>query len=164
MQVFTKIALVAALLQLPLLTVIFFGDFGFYFQGAMGSWNDFIAWVLIYAAVLLFGFLTACLARQFRLAAAQVSAPLLLAVGWHVYLFFPEPHYDAVNYQFLVGKTLEEVESTLGRRRLAGSGLDGYLGEITSTGEKVEYGTQHYNGMLLLYSADRRVIEVRDSQ
>lgn len=80
-----------------------------------------------------------------------------------MYRAAPERLYDASQYQFLVGKTLEEVEQTLGRRRIRGSGIDGFQGGTTPDGEEYEYGFQTYNGMEILYSKENRVVEVRKS-
>jgi hypothetical protein len=158
-----KLAIIATCIQLPMLAVIFFGDFGFHFSRTMGSWNEWIGWIFVYAVVLVFGIATACVERRFRLAVFQFAAPVLLALGWWIYLTVPEPRYDASEHQFLVGKTLTEVEHTLGRRRLRGSGLDGWEGSIGPSGERIKLGTQYYNGMVLLYSEDKRVVEVRES-
>ncbi len=154
------VAVIAMVLEVPLLAVIFFGDFGFYFPGAMGAWGDWIAWILAYVVVLACGICAACVGQQVRLAVIQLAAPLMLTFGWWLYATIPEPYYDASKHQFLVGKTLEEVESTLGRRR-SRSRMDGYVTEKTPTGEFVEYGIQNYNGMKLLYSSDKRVLFVR---
>lgn len=151
-------------LQAPMLLVIFFGDFGFYFPHSMGDYGDWVCWIMAYCVVLLIGLVVACVRRKFWWVAAQLAVPCVLAVGCWVYYSIPDPHYDAAKHQFLIGKTLDEVEQILGKRKIEGSGLDGYLTDKQgSDGEWIELGMQHYNGMLLLYSEDLRVVEVRDS-
>ncbi len=156
-----RIALIAACAQVPLLGIIFFGDFGFYFLGAMGDWNAWISWIFVYLIALAVGMLTALIAQRRALAILQFTAPLLLTGGWWLYLSIPDPTYNPAEYQFLVGKTLDEVEQILPPRRGHSRGLDGCGASQLSKGEMTEYGFQTYNGMEILFSKNEdRVIEV----
>jgi|GEM_PF-2311153 len=155
------LALIATCLQIFILPVIAFGDFGFYFPGTMGDWSTWVSWILCYLLILFLGLMFACLNRQFRLAILQIFLPVLLVSGTWLYRAVPDRSYDASQYQFLIGKTREEVEQTLGRRRFRGSGLDGFQGGTTPAGEEYEYGYQIYNGMEILYSNEQRVVKVR---
>ena len=87
--------------------------------------------------------------------------PILLTVGWIAYLIFPEPYYDASKYQFLVGKTIEEVQRNIGHRR---SRVSGYQSRVTPSGERIERGFEVYNGMEIYYDSDKVVVEVRDTK
>lgn len=147
----------AMCLQPPLLLVTFFGDFGFYFPRSMGDFGDWEAWMLRYILVALTGMVCAGIERMYRLIFVQLAMPFLLLMGVMVYYSLPEPYYDAAKHQHLVGKTVEEVESILGRRRFSSSGLDGFSSFEVSEGVYVEYGRQSYRGMDLMYSKDRRV-------
>jgi hypothetical protein len=158
-----NLATCATCIQVPLLAIVSFGDFGFHFSGLMGDLRHMAAWTIAYATFLVIGVSAACLESRFRLAAVQIAAPIVMIFGWWIYLSRPEPHYDATTHQFLVGRTIEEVERTLGRRRIRCSGLDGYKTEPTPEGGFTEYGTQYYNGMTILYSKDNRVIHVINS-
>ncbi|HWL10887.1 MAG TPA: hypothetical protein VNQ76_20940 [Planctomicrobium sp.] len=155
-----RISIGTFIAQLPLLGIVSLGDFGFYFPGAMGTWNHFVLWMAFYLVVLIVGVVTALISRAWGLAAIHIGLPITLIFAMWCYVSIPEPPLNASEYQFLIGKPIDEVGTIL-RRRIRGAGLDGVLTEPDANGQPVEFGFQNYEGMTILYSKDRRVVEVR---
>lgn len=71
-------------IEVILLSVIVFGDFGFYFPGRMGDWSDLMNWVFFYSFLCLCGAFLSATVRQFRLLTVQLpllSLPLLYTLA-----------------------------------------------------------------------------------
>ena len=86
MHVFRRVSpvVVAACVQVPLLAIIFLGDFGFYFPGSLGDLRYLVRWGLLYAAVLAVGIFLACIEGRLLLAAVQFAAPFVLSTVWWI--------------------------------------------------------------------------------
>ncbi len=105
---------VCVALQFTSLAVLTFGDIGFDHPGRFGlSFNHGLFFTVSYFVSLLAGFVIAIKKRSWKIAVLQIAIPVLI-VAWE---FRPIPHYRASDYQHLVGKSEDEVESTLSPRR-----------------------------------------------
>ncbi len=158
------VALVLAIVQLPLLCVLFWGDFGFMFPGPMGTLADFSNWLLAYLILLVVGLAIAVHERKYVLAISQLFAPLTMYGILCGYEAIPEPQYDAANYLHLKGMNIKEAEQEVGawwrRPRYVHSLSREWNEETQSNGPEV--GQLHYNGMIVEYSEDWTVIDVRE--
>ncbi len=75
-----RLSLAALLVQIPILAVVAFGDFGFYFPGAMGSYQHFVTWVLFAVITLLFGLMTGVGSSSWGLVGSHLAV-FVMAVG-----------------------------------------------------------------------------------
>lgn len=134
-------------LQVASVAVLVFGDIGFDHPGRFGlSFNHGIYFTVIYSVSLLLGFVFAIKKRSRKIATVQIAIPILLVA----LQFRSVPHYEALDYQHLVGKSKNKVQSTLSPR-LTVSGIQGGR-EFTS-----------YQGMTVFYNEDGSVASVEEN-
>ncbi len=65
-------------LQLSLLGVIMYGEFGFDRRGPLGTFNDWIRWILLYLYALGSGLVTAVIIREYHFIWIQLLPPLAI--------------------------------------------------------------------------------------
>ena len=134
-------------LQFASLAVLVFGDIGFDHPGRFGlSFNHGIFFTVSYLVSLIAGSVFAIKKRNWKIATVQIAIPILLVA----FQLRPVPHYRALDYQHLVGKSKDEVRSTLSPR-LTVSGIQGDR-EFTS-----------YQGMTVFYGEDGAVSSVEEN-
>jgi len=137
--------------QLLLLAVLLFGDIGFDHPGRFGmSFGHGILLFALYVIALVSGLVFSCTKRKWKATFPQLLIPLLLVA----YMYWPAPHYNASEYQYLMGKTRAEVETQLSSRDAV------YGMQADDTGE-TEFGW--YNGMTVHYSTDGIVVKVESN-
>ena len=137
--------------QLLLLAVLLFGDIGFDHPGRFGmSFGHGILLSALYVIALVSGLVFSCIKRKWKASFPQLLVPLLLVA----YMYWPAPHYNASEYQYLMGKTRAEVEAQLSSRDAV------YGMQADDTGE-TEFGS--YKGMTVSYSSDGVVVKVESN-
>ncbi len=134
--------------QIALLALVQFGDIGFDHPGRLGlDFNDFVLICGVYGIVLIAGVACSIVTKRWKSAALQICIPLAMLAYNHR----PYPQYDALQYQYLKGKSKEEVEAVLGTRGV----VTGLVGHPDGDRE-----TATYRGMTVKYSSEGRVTEI----
>lgn len=129
--------------------VLIFGDIGFDHPGRSGlDFEDALVLFGIYTVSLVVGLSLAVKSKQFKFGALQLGIPL----AYLVYVYLPPPHYNSLEYQFLVGKNREEVERIIGNPKGRTTGWEG------RNGVKIHNITLH--GMTIYLSDNGVVTEV----
>lgn len=140
-----KIVAGAIIVQLVLLLVMVFGDFGFDRPGRFGlDFEDLVLVWAVYFLAAMVGLVTSWKGSRAWLFLLQLAFPCFVYCG--VALATLKPHFEASEYQHLVGKTHSEVEQELGKQSHLTSGFQG--------NEGVQRGFKSYRGMMLYFSVE----------
>jgi hypothetical protein len=143
----TSILLV--LFQASLIALVCLGEIGFDHPGKYGlDFDAFLVIAAFYMIALLVGLVRSCVRKEWKFVAVQLVLPLSLLA----FEAAPRQSFNANQYQHLVGKTKQEVAHELGQPKIHSSGfVHGPHGEV----EFVKY-----DGMMIKYSTDGRVLSV----
>jgi hypothetical protein len=140
--------LFALIVQLLAVAALVFGDIGFDHRGRYGL--DFTHGILIcgvYLVALTFGVIACIAQRRWIALGAQAIIPLI----WMAMVVMPiqNPKLDPVKYQYLMGKSRNEAETELRKYRVQ------FIGKT----DDAEF--ESYNGMVIYYSPEGRVVAVK---
>ena len=134
-----------------LIVLAVYGYFEFIYQprGPTGlTFYHVYAAYLLYFLVLLFGLACAVTERSWLWGLIQIAVPALFC--WYVTM--PPPRYEAGDYQHLIGRTREDVESELSSRGML-TGSEGF-GDVT-------YDFACYDGMTVYFDESEIVVGIR---
>ena len=138
---------IAIVFQLASLAILIFGDIGFDKPGRYGlSFDHGVLFTLSYCIALLAGLASAIKNRRWKIAVLQIAIPIMIIA----YDFRPVPFYPASEYQHLVGKSKEEVQSLLSPR-------------LTHSGMVGDEEFTRYQGMMVFYDDNDIVVRVTDN-
>jgi predicted nucleic acid-binding Zn ribbon protein len=130
---------VLIILQIAMWTVLSIFDYAYIFPSRSGlTLGHWLLFALIYFVAMFGGLSFALRRRCWRTASVQVVMPVLF-LTWQTWPT-PPRHYDAANYQTLIGKTRAEVDEMLGWDAPDGFGNDENGFYMRYNGMRVRYG------------------------
>jgi hypothetical protein len=139
---------IAIIIQNLLLFVLLFGDIGFDVPGRFGlDIEHGVVIFVLYIGFLLFGVIRSVFKKEWKFLISQIVVPLVVVA----FLILPSPGLDAKKYQYLVGKTVAEVERERIKNRI-------FISEENVNGIIIK--EQTYKGMTIVFSVDGIVIKV----